>query len=271
MLGLSDDALMALRSGVDVDVHILSANSAAACLDRGHWDAGALLAAGTYYVVVDSWVSAACVAKSGAYTLTLGLTSAADFEGQGLDSDVLAAGLYVFATAWKKGDTDRLEYSVIDFSLHSVHPRFWTIDLHDGSLAFVEHVTHGAGSEDPDHPGYASTFSNIDGSHQSSLGLVRTASRYIGSNGLSMLLDGLEPGINDKVRPREIVMHSSSYATAAYIAANGRMGDSWGCQVIDPADIDDVIGTLEGGALIWSYYPDGAFLGASKYIDGFAP
>ena len=270
--GLLVASVSELDTGVDVDVHILSSKSPSACLDRGHWDAAALLAAGTYFVVVDSWVSAGGDEKSGAYTLTLGLTRADDFEGQGLDSEVLATGLYAFATAWNQGDTDRLEYSVIDFSLHNKHPRFWTIDLRDGSLVFAEPVTHGAGSQDPVQSGYASSFSNINESHQSSLGMMRTATRYIsGSNGLSLLLDGLEPGINDLVRPRAIVMHSDAYASAAYIAEHGRMGNSWGCQVVDPAVIEDVIGTLEGGALLWTYYPDDAFLGASTYLEGFTP
>ncbi|MFO0746899.1 MAG: murein L,D-transpeptidase catalytic domain family protein [Myxococcota bacterium] len=257
-----------LSTGVDVDVHILSARSASACLDRGNSEAAAWVPAGEYVVVADSWVNASGVELAGPYTLTVGLTTADAFVADGLDADVLARALHVFDRAWAQGDTDRLEYTVIDFSRFNGTPRLWTIDLHDGSLTFVQHVTHGAGSDDPDQPGWARTFSNVDGSHQSSLGLMRTASRYqSASNGLSLLLDGLEPDINDDVRAREIVIHSDSYASDAYVAAHGKMGNSWGCQVVDPAVIEEFVDTVEGGALVWSWFPDPSFVAASTYLD----
>lgn len=60
------------EAGVDVDVHILSALSAAACLDRGDNTAKADVAAGTYFVVVDTYVAAG-KEFSGKYRVDIGL------------------------------------------------------------------------------------------------------------------------------------------------------------------------------------------------------
>jgi|GEM_PF-1973427 len=265
--GLLTATLSGLPSDVDVDVHILDGDAPASCVDRGHWDAAAFLGPGDHTVVVDSWVDSSGVAYPGEYTVTIGFTPADGFADAGLDPDVFETALQVFGAAWKAGDTARMEYTVIDFSLHSMYPRLFTFDLKVGALLFAERVCHGEGSAVAGDPAWAERFSNITGSHQSSLGLMRTASRYQSqSNGLSLRLDGLEDGINDLVRPRAIVMHSDSYATPAFVETYGRMGTSWGCQVIDPARIDAFVDTVEGGSLVWSWYPDPDFVYASGYL-----
>ncbi len=58
-------------AGVDVDVHLLSALDPSACLDRGDHDARADVAAGIYYVVVDTFVSGGTV-HSGPYEVDIG-------------------------------------------------------------------------------------------------------------------------------------------------------------------------------------------------------
>lgn len=267
--GLLVATLDGVPDGVDVDVHVLSAGAApdpSRCLNRGHWSAAAFLPAGSAWVIVDSWVGDG-FPLAGPYSLTLGFTAAADFESQDLDAEVLGTALKVFDRAWRSGDTERLEYTIIDFSLHSIHPRLWTLDLSDGSLLFKQRVSHGEGSADAGDPGWAVAFSNIEGSHQSSLGLMRTAARYMSSsNGLSLRLDGLEDGINDEVRPRAIVIHSDAYAADSYAESHGRMGLSWGCQVIDPDAIELFVDTVEGGALVWSWYPDDDLQALSTYL-----
>lgn len=264
--GLLVATLQDLPAGVDVDLHLLADLDPDTCLERGHEALAAYVGAGSYYLVVDSWVSNSGAIKAGEFTLTLGLTRASDFESQGLDADVLALGLTAYAKAWKDRLTSRLEYTVIDFALHSVHPRLWTIDLSDGALLFVERVTHGEGSAAAD-PAWAERFSNVEGSHMSSLGLMKTARRYDSSlNGLSLRLDGLEPGFNDEVRSRAIVVHGDSYASPAFVATHGRMGLSWGCQVIDPAKIPAFIDTVEDGALMWTHFPDPAYLNGSTFL-----
>ena len=58
---------------VDVDVHILSAPDAAACVDRGNHHAAADVGAGTWWVVVDTWVDEDGAPLAGAYTVQIGL------------------------------------------------------------------------------------------------------------------------------------------------------------------------------------------------------
>jgi len=59
------------QPGVDVDVHLLSALSASACLSRGNLHAGADVAAGTYYVVVDTFVGGSA-SHAGAFRVDIG-------------------------------------------------------------------------------------------------------------------------------------------------------------------------------------------------------
>ena len=52
-------ALVVDKSGTDVDIHLLSRPNGDACLARGHHIVQGTFAPGTYYIVVDGWVSAA--------------------------------------------------------------------------------------------------------------------------------------------------------------------------------------------------------------------
>ncbi len=58
-------------SGVDVDVHILSAVDASACLDRGNYHARAHVDPGEYYVVIDTFVDNGDP-QSGAFHVDIG-------------------------------------------------------------------------------------------------------------------------------------------------------------------------------------------------------
>ena len=61
-------------AGVDVDVHILASWDAGACLARGHHDASADVEAGTYYVIVDTWVDTNGLEQAGDYRVDIGFT-----------------------------------------------------------------------------------------------------------------------------------------------------------------------------------------------------
>jgi len=258
-----------LSGDTDVDVHVLESLDAGDCVDRGHWSAGALLMPGTYYVVVDSWVDSSGDAKDGDYTLGVNVTHRADYAGYGLDTDVLERGLYAFDEAWFDGETDTFVYGIIDFSLPSDQRRFFIMDLLTGDMLFDEYVTHGEGSGDPNDIRMASTFSNIHGSHQSSLGMVRAAETYYGTWGYSLRLDGLDPTYNDEVRPRAIVIHPADYATESFVNTYGYAGRSWGCPAVDPAISDALIDTLAYGALVLKYSDVQNFPSNGAYMPGF--
>ena len=153
--------------------------------------------------------------------------------------------------------------AVIDYSLPSTTPRLWVFDLEDRSLLFNEYVAHGRGSGE----NMASRFSNSDGSHASSLGLFRTGETYVGHNGYSLRMEGLEPGTNDAAMAREIVVHGASYVDPDFARRQGRLGRSWGCPALRPAIAPAVIDSLRNGQMIFAYYPDTDWLTHSPFID----
>ena len=153
--------------------------------------------------------------------------------------------------------------TVIDYSRPSTEPRLWAFDLRTGQLKFHELVAHGKGSGD----NLAQHFSDDMNSHQSSLGLFVTADTYIGSNGYSLRLDGLEPGFNSRARERAIVMHGAPYVSAAVAAQQGRLGRSWGCPALSEAVAHQVIDFVRDGGVIFSYYPDQKWLQESTFLN----
>jgi hypothetical protein len=255
-----------MPAGVDVDAHLLWTPDPDSCIDRGHWDAASLLEPGVYTVVLDSWVDGAGVVRDGDYSVRFHHTAYDSLAGDGLDPVVMERALTAFDTAWHNGETNRLTYTVADFDLPSTQPRLWTVDLATGDLLFHELVAHGTNSSDPSNPAMVAAMSNINGSHMSSLGLMRAAETYWGSNGYSMRLDGLEPGYNDLVRPRAIVMHEATYATQAFVNATGYLGRSWGCPAVDPQVNAQLIDTIKNGTLFFSHFSDPDWLYGSDYL-----
>jgi hypothetical protein len=153
--------------------------------------------------------------------------------------------------------------TVIDYSRPSIEPRLWVFDVQTGALLFKELVAHGRNTGE----NMATSFSDGMNSHQSSLGLFVTGDTYVGNNGYSLRLDGLEPGFNAHARERAIVMHGAAYVDAKLATSQGRIGRSWGCPALREAVARDVINTIRGGAVIFSYYPDAAWLKTSRFLN----
>ena len=84
--------------------------------------------------------------------------------------------------------------TVIDYSLPSTAKRLWVYDLNARTLVFEELVAHGSESGD----NFATEFSNNPDSHQTSLGLFVTDESYVGKNGYSLRMDGLDAGIHGR-------------------------------------------------------------------------
>lgn len=152
--------------------------------------------------------------------------------------------------------------AVIDYSLPSTRRRLWVLDLVRGQVLFSEHVAHGRGSGD----NLARQFSNREGSYQTSLGLFRTSETYLGANGYSLRMDGLERGINDAARERLLVMHGADYVDAAQALRQGRLGRSWGCPAVRRAVARPLLDSLKGGQLLFAYYPDRQWLNGSRFL-----
>lgn len=152
--------------------------------------------------------------------------------------------------------------AVIDYSMPSSQKRLWVFDLRNPRVLYHEYVAHGQGTGD----NYARAFSNNDGSHQTSLGLYRTAETYVGNNGYSLRMDGLDPGFNDKARARAIVMHGAPYVNPDLVAKMGRIGRSHGCPAVRAQVAHEIIDTLKGGQFVFSYYPDNKWLHESRIL-----
>lgn len=152
--------------------------------------------------------------------------------------------------------------AVVDYSLPSTERRLWLFDLPTKRLLHAEYVAHGRGSGE----NLAHAFSNVEGSHQSSLGLFLTDETYMGGNGYSLRLDGLEPGTNDQARDRLIVMHGANYVNPLQALRQGRLGRSFGCPALRPQVARAVIDDLKNGQLLFAYYPDPAWLARSPYF-----
>jgi hypothetical protein len=170
----------------------------------------------------------------------------------GLSPVVLRAALDAVAGAQARGITGRNDLlTVIDYSLPSTQPRLWVLDLAKGNVLFHELVAHGAGSGD----NYATQFSNVNDSRQTSLGLFLTGGTYEGGNGYSLKLRGLDAGLNDLAETRHIVMHGAWYVSPEHARSHGRLGRSWGCPALSEQIAPQVIDTIKGGSFVYSYFP----------------
>lgn len=151
-----------------------------------------------------------------------------------------------------RGERHR-HFAVVDYARHSSQPRFLLFERSTLRLLGSYRVSHGSGS-DPDHDGFADTFSDIEGSHASSLGVFRTGSVYVSDepgHGLSMRLQGLSES-NANAERRAIVVHARDYMEEDFVRRHGVAGRSHGCLVLANADRDEAIAALSGGALIFA-------------------
>ena len=148
---------------------------------------------------------------------------------------------------------------IVDFAKRSDEPRLYRIDLRDGrGIDDPIRVAHGIGS-DPNDDGITDAFSDVQDSLMSSLGAARGGEIYVGINGRSLRLDGLEPS-NSSMRARDIVVHSYSPGLMRYfngellMIRGGRPGTSEGCFVVEPDKRDWIMQTLVDGGFLYSGY-----------------
>lgn len=178
-------------------------------------------------------------------------------------SSVLKLALSAAACAIRSGDVSAPRtLTIIDYSLPSVAKRLWVLDLTRHQLLYEELVAHGQGSGG----NLPTMFSNEPETHRSSLGLFRTDETYIGKNGYSLRLDGLDRGFNDRARERAIVMHGAPYVNAEFASRQGRLGRSWGCPALRQGVAREIIDRVKGNGLLFAYYPDERWLEQSRFL-----
>jgi len=153
--------------------------------------------------------------------------------------------------------------TIIDFTKPSSQERLFVIDLVGEKIIFKSLVAHGKNSGE----NYATSFSNNPDSHQSSLGYYLTDKSYVGRHGYSLLLDGLEKGINDNARKRAVVIHGAEYVSQRYIVSNDRLGRSFGCPALPEETASEIIDTIQEKSLLFIYSTDRNYCKNSSFFN----
>ena len=165
---------------------------------------------------------------------------------------------------YKIDNRKREVLTLIDFSRPSTAKRLFVFDMRECKVLFSSVVSHGKNSGD----NYATSFSNEYGSYKSSLGFYLTESTYQGKNGYSLILNGLEKGINDRARERAIVMHGAAYADPSVVSRGGRLGRSFGCPAVPQKLSRPIIDAIKGGSVMYIYAETPEYLAHSSVLKG---
>lgn len=194
-------------------------------------------------------------------------TAAEKASSANANIDVVEMAFNAASCAVRAGAVNNPEtLTVIDYSKPSTEKRLFVFDLKTKEVMYSEYVAHGQGSGE----NMTTRFSNEPNSHATSLGLFVTADTYIGKNGYSLRMNGLDQGFNDNAFDRAIVIHGAPYVNPDQAKSLGRLGRSWGCPALRPAIARELIDTVKGGNLVFSYGPDQQWLKSSKYLGGCA-
>jgi hypothetical protein len=187
-------------------------------------------------------------------------------QASNIDQNVLRLSLIAYIRAHRQGIDSKPLLTIVDYSKPSSERRLWVVDLKREKVLFNTWVTHGKNSGDVK----ATSFSNQPGSLKSSIGVyVTTHQPYVGGNGYSLRLVGLERGFNDNAYARDIVVHGAWYADPDLVKRQGGgLGRSWGCLAVSDKLAHPIINTIKDKTLIFVYYPDRKWLNKSSFLVG---
>ncbi len=183
-------------------------------------------------------------------------------QANNISNHVLYLSLRAYVNARKHGYDNKQLLTVIDYSKPSNKRRLWVFDMKNHRTLFNTWVSHGKNSGNIT----ATSFSNNPGSLKSSIGVFITASPYIGGNGYSLRLNGLEHGINNNAYRRDIVIHGARYVSSDTIKRNGQAGRSWGCPAVSLELATPIINTIKDNTVVFAYYPDPKWLLHSRFL-----
>jgi hypothetical protein len=187
-----------------------------------------------------------------------------DLESQGLSQKAFEYAWRGYHNLVKKGIIRKKSVlSICDFSQSSSSRRMYVLDLVHKRLLYRTYVAHGQNSGEE----FAETFSNEPESFKSSLGFYVTKTTYFGRNGLSLRLDGVDNGYNDKALKRNIVLHGCAYVGDQYLQNFGAVGTSLGCPALPAGDSTPIIRTVKNGSCLFIYHPTQDYLDHSTVIN----
>lgn len=142
---------------------------------------------------------------------------------------------------------DRQIISIVDFNRPSTAKRLWIVDLAAEKLLFNTFVAHGRGSGD----NFATNFSNLSESNQSSLGFYITDNTYAGKHGMSLRINGMDRKYNSNALNRAVVIHGASYVSQEFVNQHGRLGRSLGCPALPEALTPAIINTIKNKTTLY--------------------
>jgi len=152
--------------------------------------------------------------------------------------------------------------TIIDFSLSSKEKRMWVLDMKNNEVLINSVVSHGKNTGEE----FATKFSNTLNSLQSSLGFYVTGETYMGGNGYSLFIDGMEKEFNSRARERYVVIHGAAYANPETIKSLGRLGKSYGCPAVPTAITKEFIDTIKDKSVVYIHSKDKTYAERSQMI-----
>lgn len=139
--------------------------------------------------------------------------------------------------------------AIIDYTRPSNMRRLFLIDRLTGAISATAaaHGRFGAGffnrkvSENKNSVLHAKYFSNEVGSNAPSSGFFLAGQEYEGKFGRSLILHGLEKGVNDNACDRAVVIHKHMLVSRnkAYVLSSG-------CPMVSPKILDHIVTLLRG-------------------------
>ncbi len=187
-----------------------------------------------------------------------------NLDESGLSEQAFEYAWFGYQSMLAKGMLAKKEIlSICDFSQSSKNKRMYIIDLGTMKLLLHTYVAHGKNSGGE----YANSFSNKPESHKSSIGFYVTRSTYFGNHGLSLKIDGIEKGFNDKALARNIVIHGSEYVGPSFLKNNPFSGRSYGCPAVPDEVSDEVINFIKDGSCLFIYYPSKTYIAKSRLLN----
>jgi len=104
----------------------------------------------------------------------------------------------------QKYNPPRKDYVIIiDYRKNLLSNRLFVLDMKSNKVVVESRVTHALNSGKL----YATDFSNTPNSKKSCVGALITQNPRIGRYGYSMVVKGLDEGINDNIKKRVIIFH----------------------------------------------------------------
>lgn len=192
------------------------------------------------------------------------LYSEMELSSTGLESEAFLLAFKGYSKLLQEGLVNISNIlTIADFTKSSSQNRLFVIDMEQKKILFNTLVAHGRNSG----LDYATAFSNKKDSHKSSLGFYLTLDTYMGENGYSLKLKGLEKGFNDNAYERAIVMHGSDYVNNAFAASNGFLGRSFGCPAVPRKQAKSIINTIKNGSVLFIYHPEEQYLNKSPLLN----